>query len=82
MPEITPRQAAADLLLWIDSDTRFLVERGQDVPALPSVTRSLLEAVARGEEADPQQFEQALAAAQQLRQRLSFIYLKSSPKTE
>lgn len=82
MPEITPRQAAADLLLWIDSDTRFLVERGQDVPALPSIIRSLLEAVARGEEADPQQFEQALAAAQQLRQRLSFIYLKSSPKTE
>ncbi len=49
MPVAPPRQAAADLLLWIDSDTKFLLQRGQDAPELPGPTRSLLEAAARGE---------------------------------
>jgi len=84
MPEMPLRQAAADVLLWIESDTRFLVRRRQEVPELPLATRSVLEAVARGEAVDVREFEQALNAAQQFRQQLSFIYLKSSPdqKTE
>jgi len=84
MPEMPLRRAAADVLLWIESDTRFFLRRRQEVPELPLATRSVLEAVARGEAVDLQEFEQALNVAQQFRQQLSFIYLKSSPdqKTE
>lgn len=78
MPPVPPRQAAADVLLWIDSDTRFLLRRGQDVPALPEPTRSLLEAAARGEAVDPQQLSQALTAAGVLRHKLSQAYLRLS----
>jgi hypothetical protein len=82
MPLIPPRQAAADVLLWIDTDTKFLLQRGQDAPVLPAPTRTLLEAAARGEEIDPQQFEQALEAARELRQKLSLAYLRSPATNE
>jgi hypothetical protein len=78
MPLVPPSQAAADVLLWIDSDTKFLLLRGQDVPALPRPTRSLLETAARGEAVDPQQLSQALTAAGVLRHKLSLAYLRSS----
>ena len=77
MPVVPPRQAAADVLLWIDSDTKFLLQRGKDAPALPGPTRSLLEASARGEAVDLQQLNQALAVARALRHKLSLAYLRS-----
>ena len=77
MPLVPPRQAAADVLLWIDSDTKFLLRRGQDAPLLPEPTRSLLEAAARGEAVDSQQLNQALAVARALRHELSLAYLRS-----
>jgi hypothetical protein len=77
MPLVLPRQPAADLLLWIDSDTKFLLQRGQDAPMLPAPTRSLLEAAARGEAVDSQQLNHALAAARVLRHKLSLAYLRS-----
>lgn len=77
MPVAPPRQAAADLLLWIDSDTKFLLQRGQDAPELPGPTRSLLEAAARGEAVDSQQLNHALAVARVLRHKLSLAYLRS-----
>ena len=54
MPLMPPRQAAAGVLLWIDSDTKFLLQGGQDAAALPGPTRSLLEGATRGEAVNSQ----------------------------